>query len=161
MTAKVSESRRIWRLWDMSKTNAQRGLAAIIAIVLLLSAMPASAEPDLESRIQMLEQELKLMRKQLQNSVKSTQESGVTSKKKGFSTLPGWSAGYRYNLNADDKSATKIRLFIKRKSIFGNVVKMAWERRTGHIPNFFKTGTIDGDSLDRWGTMYIEQEIKF
>ena len=145
----------------MSKTNAQRGLAAIIAIVLLLSSVPASAELDLESRIQMLEQELKLMREQLQSSVKPPQESGVTPRKKGFSTLPGWSAGYRYNLNADDKSATKIRLFIKRKSLTGNVVKLAWERRTGHLPNFFKTGTIDGDSLNRWGTMYIEQEIKF
>mgnify|MGYP001281625213 FL=1 len=145
----------------MSKTNAQRGLAAIIAIVLLLSSVPASAELDLESRIQMLEQELKLMREQLKSSVKPPQESGVTPRKKGFSTLPGWSAGYRYNLNADDKSATKIRLFIKRKSLTGNVVKLAWERRTGHLPNFFKTGTIDGDSLNRWGTMYIEQEIKF
>ena len=145
----------------MSKTNAQRGLAAIVTIVLLLSSVPASAELDLESRIQMLEQELKLMREQLQSSVKPPQESGVTPRKKGFSTLPGWSAGYRYNLNADDKSATKIRLFIKRKSLTGNVVKLAWERRTGHLPNFFKTGTIDGDSLNRWGTMYIEQEIKF
>lgn len=161
MTAGVSENRRIWRLWNMSKTSVQTGRAAIIAIVLLLSAMPASADADLESRIQILEQELKLMKEQLSNSVKPPQDSGVTPKKKGFSTLPGWSAGYRYNLNADDKSATKIRLFIKRKSISGNVVKMAWERRTGHIPNFFKTGTIDGDSLDRWGTMYIEQEIKF
>ena len=145
----------------MSKTNAQRGLTAIIAIVLLLSSVPASAELDLESRIQMLEQELKLMREQLQSSVKPPQESGVTPRKKGFSTLPGWSAGYRYNLNADDKSATKIRLFIKRKSLTGNVVKLAWERRTGHLPNFFKTGTIDGDSLNKWGTIYIEQEIKF
>ena len=99
----------------MSQTSAQTGLAAIIAIVLLLSAMPASAEADLESRIQMLEQELKLMKEQLSSSVKPPQDSGVTPKKKGFSTLPGWSAGYRYNLNADNKSATKIRLFIKRK----------------------------------------------
>ncbi|SVB32255.1 uncharacterized protein METZ01_LOCUS185109, partial [marine metagenome] len=70
----------------MSKTNAQRGLAAIIGIVLLLSSVPASAELDLESRIQMLEQELKLMREQLQSSVKPPQESGVTPRKKGFST---------------------------------------------------------------------------
>ena len=145
----------------MLRTAAQKALAAIAYTVVLLSAIPASAEDNLESRIQTLEQELKLMKEQLSNSVKPPQDSGVTPKKKGFSTLPGWSAGYRYNLNADDKSATKIRLFIKRKSISGNVVKMAWERRTGHIPNFFKTGTIDGDSLDRWGTMYIEQEIKF
>ena len=145
----------------MSKTDTQRGLAAVIAIVVLLLAIPVSAEPDLESRIQMLEQELKLMREQLQGPAQLTPDLAVTPKKKGFSTLPGWSAGYRYNLDADDKSATKIRLFIKRKSILGSVVKMAWERRTGHIPNFFKTGTIDGDSLNSWGTMYIEQEIKF
>ena len=145
----------------MSKTDTQRSLAAVIAIVVLLLAIPVSAEPDLESRIQMLEQELKLMREQLQGTAQLTPDLAVTPKKKGFSTLPGWSAGYRYNLDADDKSATKIRLFIKRKSILGSVVKMAWERRTGHIPNFFKTGTIDGDSLNRWGTMYIEQEIKF
>ena len=88
-------------------------------------------------------------------------ETESASKTKGFSTLPGWSAGYRYNLNADDKSATRMRLFLKKKSVTGNVVKMAWERQTGQIPNFFKTGTIDGDSLNKWGTIYIEQEIKF
>ena len=58
----------------MSKTSVQTGRAAIIAIVLLLSAMPASADADLESRIQTLEQELKLMKEQLSNSVKPPQD---------------------------------------------------------------------------------------
>ena len=145
----------------MLRTAAQKALAAIAYTVVLLSAIPASAEDNLESRVQTLEQELKLIKELLQSQIKPTQVLSVPSKTKGFSTLPGWSAGYRYNLNADDKSATRIRLFLKKKSVTGNVVKMAWERQTGHIPNFFKTGTIDGDSLNQWGTIYIEQEIKF
>ena len=145
----------------MLRTAAQKALAAIAYTVVLLSAIPASAEDNLESRIQTLEQELKLIKELLQSQIKPTQVLSVPSKTKGFSTLPGWSAGYRYNLNADDKSATRMRLFLKKKSVTGNVVKMAWERQTGHIPNFFKTGTIDGDSLNQWGTIYIEQEIKF
>ena len=145
----------------MLRTAAQKALAAIAYTVVLLSAIPASAEDNLESRIQTLEQELKLMKELLQSQIKPTQDLSVPSKTKGFSTLPGWSAGYRYNLNADDKSATRMRLFLKKKSVTGNVVKVAWERQTGQIPNFFKTGTIDGDSLNKWGTIYIEQEIKF
>ena len=145
----------------MLRTAAQKALAAIAYTVVLLSAIPASAEDNLESRIQTLEQELKLIKELLQSQIKPTQVLSVPTKTKGFSTLPGWSAGYRYNLNADDKSATRIRLFLKQKSVAGNAVKVAWERQTGHIPNFFKTGTIDGDSFNKWGTIYIEQEIKF
>ena len=145
----------------MRKKYSRRALSTIAAAIVLFSITPASAETDLESRIQMLEQELKLMKELLQSQIKPTQDLSVPSKTKGFSTLPGWSAGYRYNLNADDKSATRMRLFLKKKSVTGNVVKVAWERQTGQIPNFFKTGTIDGDSLNKWGTIYIEQEIKF
>tara|TARA_B100000315_G_C14400526_1_gene506245 strand:+ start:99 stop:536 length:438 start_codon:yes stop_codon:yes gene_type:complete len=145
----------------MLRTATQNALAAIAYTVVLLSAIPASTEDNLESRIQTLEQELKLMKEQLQSQIKPAQNLSTPSKKSGFSTLPGWSAGYRYNLNADDKSATRIRLFLKKKSLTGNVVKMAWERQTGHVPNFFETGTIDGVSLNKWGTIYIEQEIKF
>ena len=145
----------------MSKTDPRKGLTTIAAIVVLFLAMPASAETDLENRIQTLEQELKLIREQLQNEVKPTQELTIAPSKKGFSTLPGWSAGYRYNFDADDNSETKIRLFLKRKSLAGNMVKLAWERRTGAIPNFFKTGTIDGNSLNNFGTFFIEQEYKF
>ena len=145
----------------MRKKYSRRALATIAAAIVLFSITPASAETDLESRIQMLEQELKLLKEHALHQVRHDQELAATPKKKGFSTLPGWSAGYRYNLNADDKSATKIRLFLKRKSIVGNVIKLAWERRTGHIPNFFRTGTIDGNSLNKWGTIYLEQEFKF
>lgn len=66
----------------MSKTATQRGLTAIAAIVFLFLAIPASAETDLENRIQMLEQELKLIREQLQSGVKSAQESTTAPKKK-------------------------------------------------------------------------------
>ena len=145
----------------MLRTAAQKASAAITTAIIFFSVMPASAGENLESRIQMLEQELRLIKELLQSQIKPTQVLSVPSKTKGFSTLPGWSAGYRYNLNADDKSATRIRLFLKKKSLTGNVVKVAWERQTGQIPNFFKTGTIDGDSLNKWGTIYIEQEIKF
>tara|TARA_B100000749_G_C18426741_1_gene466061 strand:- start:637 stop:1074 length:438 start_codon:yes stop_codon:yes gene_type:complete len=145
----------------MRKKYSRRALSTIAAAIVLFSITPASAENDLESRIQMLEQELKLLKEHALHQVRHDQELAATPKKKGFSTLPGWSAGYRYNLNADDKSATRIRLFLKRKSIVGNVIKLAWERRTGHIPNFFRTGTIDGNSLNKWGTIYLEQEFKF
>ena len=99
----------------MLRTAAQKALAAIAYTVVLLSAIPASAEDNLESRIQTLEQELKLIKELLQSQIKPTQVLSVPSKTKGFSTLPGWSAGYRYNLNADDKSATRMRLFLKKK----------------------------------------------
>ena len=145
----------------MRKKYSRRALSTIAAAIVLFSITSASAETDLESRIQMLEQELKLLKEHALHQVRHDQELAATPKKKGFSTLPGWSAGYRYNLNADDKSATRIRLFLKRKSIVGNVIKLAWERRTGHIPNFFRTGTIDGNSLNNWGTIYLEQEFKF
>ena len=145
----------------MSKIDTQKILATIVTIVILFLTMPASAETDLENRIQMLEQELKLIREQLQSEVKPGQDSTTAPKKKGFSTLPGWSAGYRYNFDTDDNSETKVRLFLKRKSLAGSIVKLAWERQTGTIPNFFKTGTIDGTSLNKFGTFYIEQEYKF
>ena len=146
----------------MLKIGIQRSLFTVAAaFMVFLSATPTSAEMDLESRIQALEQELEMMREELQGQLKPAQDLATKSKKKGFSTLPGWSAGYRYDLNADDKAGTKIRLFVKRKSLAGNSIKLAWTRQTGHIPNFFKTGTIDGDSLDNWGSIYIEQEFKF
>ena len=78
-----------------------------------------------------------------------------------YSTLPGWSAGYRYNFNADNNSLTSVRLFLKHKTITGHSLKVAWQRQTGVIPNFFKTGTIDGVSFGDTGTFYVEQEIKF
>jgi hypothetical protein len=83
------------------------------------------------------------------------------SLRQGYSTLPGWSAGYRYNFNVDVEELSTLKLFIKRKSRKGHSIKMAWERQTGSYPNFFKAGTIDGVSLNRTGVFSIEQEIKF
>jgi len=80
---------------------------------------------------------------------------------RGYSTLPGWSAGYRYNFNADNNSLTSLRLFLKRKTRVGHSFKVAWERQTGIVPNFFKTGTVDGVLFNRTGTFFVEQEIKF
>ena len=55
----------------------------------------------------------------------------------------------------------KLRLFVKRKSHAGHVIKFGWERQTGAVPNFFKYGTIDGVSLNNTGILFIEQEYKF
>ena len=69
-------------------------------------------------------------------------------KRKGYSTLPGWSAGYRlyldltdFNYYDDDKG--KLRLFGKYKSKRGNVIKFG----------------IDGSSTS--GVLFLEQEFKF
>ena len=81
--------------------------------------------------------------------------------RRGYSTLPGWSAGYRFDFNIDTKDLSKLRLFMKRKSQAGHIVKFGWERQTGVYPNFFKTGTIDGISFNNTGIVFLEQEIKF
>ena len=33
--------------------------------------------------------------------------------RRGYSTLPGWSAGYRFDFNLDTKDLSKLRLFMK------------------------------------------------
>ena len=81
--------------------------------------------------------------------------------RRGYSTLPGWSAGYRFDFNIDTKGLSKLRLFMKRKSRAGHIVKFGWERQTGVYPNLFKTGTIDGISFNNTGIVFLEQEIKF
>ena len=81
--------------------------------------------------------------------------------RKGYSTLPGWSAGYRYNFDVDNQELSKVRLFIKRKSKAGHIIKFAWERQTGDFPNFFRDGTSEGLSLNKTGAFFIEHEIKF
>ena len=81
--------------------------------------------------------------------------------RRGYSTLPGWSAGYRFDFNIDTKGLSKLRLFMKRKSQAGHIVKFGWERQTGVYPNLFKTGTIDGISFNNTGIVFLEQEIKF
>jgi len=72
-----------------------------------------------------------------------------------------WSAGYRYYYDGDDKYKSKLRLFGKYKDMRGHAVKFGWERQTGVIPNFTRTGTYDGHKLDNFGVMFIEQEFKF
>ena len=81
--------------------------------------------------------------------------------RRGYSTLPGWSAGYRYNFDVDNQELSKVRLFIKRKSKAGHIIKFAWERQTGDFPNFFRDGTSEGLSLNKTGAFFIEHEIKF
>ena len=79
----------------------------------------------------------------------------------GYSTLPGWSAGYRNKFDSDTHDLSKLRLFLKRKSRSGHIIKLGWERQTGAFPNFFKAGTINGASFNNTGIFIIEQEIKF
>jgi hypothetical protein len=78
-----------------------------------------------------------------------------------YNILPIWSAGYRYNFNVDTQNLSGLKLFVKRKSHNGYLIKIGWERKTGVIPNFFKYGTIDGVSFDNTGIIFIEQEYKF
>ena len=68
--------------------------------------------------------------------------------RRGYSTLPGWSAGYRLyldltNFNYYDDDKGKVRLFGKYKSTKGNVIKFG----------------IDGSSDS--GVFFLEQEFKF
>ena len=68
--------------------------------------------------------------------------------RRGYSTLPGWSAGYRLyldltNFNYYDDDRGKVRLFGKYKSTKGNVIKFG----------------IDGSSDS--GVFFLEQEFKF
>tara|TARA_Y100001963_G_scaffold158713_1_gene259330 strand:+ start:152 stop:520 length:369 start_codon:yes stop_codon:yes gene_type:complete len=71
-----------------------------------------------------------------------------------------WSAGYRYYYDADEAHKGKMRLFTKRKSSWGSM-QIGWDRYVGNSPNFFRTGTVNGHSLDKTGTFFIEQEFKF
>ena len=74
---------------------------------------------------------------------------------KGFSTLPGWSAGYRYYFDMDEDEKSHIRLFSKYKQKDGNTFKLGWDRQTGKDINQFDTN-IDDD-----GVIFFEQEFKF
>ena len=66
---------------------------------------------------------------------------------KGFSTLPGWSAGYRYSLDLDDNNDDKLRLFGKYKQRTGNVVKFGID--------------IKHRNSSKEGVIFFEQEFKF
>ena len=76
--------------------------------------------------------------------------ANAEEKKKGYSTLPGWSAGYRYlfDLDDNDNDDDKLRLFGKYKQRSGNVIKFGIDIK--HNRNSVKNGAI-----------FIEQEFKF
>jgi len=73
----------------------------------------------------------------------------------GHSTLPGWSAGYRYYFDMEEKKKSRISLFSKYKYKDGNSFKIGWDRQTGKDLNQFDTN-IDDD-----GVIFFEQEFKF
>ena len=71
------------------------------------------------------------------------------------STLPGWSAGYRYYFDMDEDQKSHIRLFGKYKQTDGDSFKIGWDRQTGKDLNQFDAN-IDDD-----GVIFFEQEFKF
>jgi hypothetical protein len=74
-------------------------------------------------------------------------------KKKGYSTLPGFSAGYRYYLDLDEDEKSKLRIFGKFKSKDGSSIKIGWDKQTGRDLNSWNE---DDD-----GVIFFEQEFKF
>ena len=75
-------------------------------------------------------------------------------KKKGFSTLPGWSGGYRYYYDLDEDEKSKLRLFGKYKQKTGNTIKFGWDKQTGKDLNSWNADDDDG-------VVFFEQEFKF
>jgi len=73
----------------------------------------------------------------------------------GYSTLPGWSAGYRYYFDMDEDEKSKMRVFGKYKQVSGNTIRFGWDRETGKDMNQFNSN-IDDD-----GIIFFEQEFKF
>jgi hypothetical protein len=73
----------------------------------------------------------------------------------GYSTLPGWSGGYRYYFDMDEDEKSKLRLFGKYKQVSGNTIKFGWDRQTGKDINQFDSN-VDDD-----GIIFFEQEFKF
>ena len=84
-----------------------------------------------------------------------TKEVEANEDTSGYSTLPGWSAGYRYYFDMDEDEKSHIRLFSKYKQKDGNTFKLGWDRQTGKDLNQFDTN-IDDD-----GVVFFEQEFKF
>ena len=74
-------------------------------------------------------------------------------KEKGFSTLPGWSGGYRYYYDLDEDQESKLRLFGKYKQRSGSTIKFGWTKQTGKD---FNSWNADDD-----GVVFFEQEFKF
>ena len=73
----------------------------------------------------------------------------------GYSTLPGWSAGYRFYLDLDDEHKSKLRLFGKFKQRSGDTIRFGWDKQTGKDLNQFSF------NHDGSGILFIEQEFKF
>ena len=71
------------------------------------------------------------------------------------STLPGWSAGYRYWYDMDENEKSKLRLFGKYKQRSGDTIKFGWDRQVGKDLNQFELNPDDD------GVIFFEQEIKF
>ena len=71
----------------------------------------------------------------------------------GFSTLPGWSAGYKFSLDMDKDEDSKLRMFGKYKEKDGTSYKLGWDKKTG-------TNLNDWNE-DEDGVIFFEQEIKF
>ena len=71
------------------------------------------------------------------------------------STLPGWSAGYRYWYDMDESDKSKLRLFGKYKQKDGDAFKIGWDRQVGKDLNQFEMNSDDG------GIIFFEQEFKF
>ena len=84
-----------------------------------------------------------------------SEEAEANETAPGYSTLPGWSAGYRYYFDMDEDEKSKMRLFGKYKQVGGNTIKFGWDRQTGKDLNQFDTN-IDDD-----GVVFFEQEFKF
>jgi hypothetical protein len=84
-----------------------------------------------------------------------TKEVEANEDTSGYSTLPGWSAGYRYYFDMDEDEKSHIRLFSKYKQKNGDTFKLGWDRQTGKDMNQFDTN-IDDD-----GVIFFEQEFKF
>ena len=71
------------------------------------------------------------------------------------STLPGWSAGYRYYFDMEENEKSKLRLFGKYKQKDGDAFKIGWDRQTGKDFNQFEMNADDD------GVIFFEQEFKF
>jgi hypothetical protein len=84
-----------------------------------------------------------------------SEEAEANETAAGYSTLPGWSAGYRYYFDMDEDEKSKMRLFGKYKQVGGNTIKFGWDRQTGKDINQFDAN-IDDD-----GVIFFEQEFKF
>ncbi len=69
----------------------------------------------------------------------------------GFSTLPGWSVGYKFSLDMDKDEDSKLRMFGKFKEKDGTSYKLGWDKKTG-------TNLNDWNE-DEDGVIFFEQEI--